>query len=105
MSLEHLELGPVPNDEECYQTGVDDDDKIRNQAIAWKHQLQRLYPDAQFRIKGFPHDFGIYYEVCVFFDPDNEAESDMAFTIEANLPNVWDDKALDELRELNLEIA
>ena len=100
---ELLELGPVPCDEDCYQTGKDDDGLIRKQAHIWKGQLQRTYPEATFVVKRFPHDFGCYYEVCVVYDPDDDKSCRDAWDIEGNCPKTWDRESIVEMQKLEKE--
>ena len=100
---ELLELGPVPCDEDCYQTGHDDDDLIRKQAHIWKGQLQRTFPEATFVVKRFPHDFGCYYEVCVVYDPDDQESNNRAWEIDENVPKIWDRESVVEMQQLEKE--
>ena len=88
---EYIELGPVPCEESCAQT-LDDDFTIKNKAECnrFKALLQERYPEANFVIKSFPHDFGTYREVCVTYDEDDEKEVEMVFDIEASCPTTWD---------------
>ena len=52
--------------------------------------LQERWPDAHFAVKSFPHDFGTYREVVVYYD--TEENDSIAYEIEANLPTTWDDE-------------
>ncbi len=90
--MDYLTLGPVPSDESCEQVGPNyDAEHARAECNAYKHQLQRNWPQLSFFVKSFPHDFGSYMEVCV---SDNCAE---AFAVGNSLPATWDDKARVEL--------
>lgn len=104
MARDCMELGPVPADESCEQVrsnGTTDYTRMRAECTAYKHQLERQFPDAPegtyFRVKSYSHDFGTYYEVCVNYDMDDDESSEYAFKVENDLPGNWDDKALSEL--------
>jgi len=94
---DYIAIGCTPVFESCYQAG-------HPLAIAetriFRDQLRRQFPGADLRVKGFPHDFGTYYEVCAYYDDSDEAAVDMAFTIEAGMPENWDDIARKELEVL-----
>ena len=96
---EYITLGPTPCEEACAQVGSD------NYSIDSDHECRRyiqllikLFPDTPeyynshmtFTKKGFPHDFGTYHEVVVWYDTDNEESVKFAFHVEANLPANWE---------------
>ena len=89
---DYLALGPVPAEEDCQQIGMSDYDGEKDTADLrrYKAMLEERWPDAHFAIKSFPHDFGSYREVVVYFD--TEQEDPIAFDIEANLPRTWCEK-------------
>lgn len=101
MAREYLELGtcPVNAEEDCPQVGEDDQLDLMVWARAWRNQLARAFPDAadRLKIKAFPHDFGRYYEVVIYYGSDYEGEQ--AFAIEGSLPEDWDVLALEEIIE------
>lgn len=95
---EYLELGPVPCEEECAQVGTDNyHEKARKECAAYKNQLNRLFPDGNFTIKPFFHEFGSYFEVCIFYDDNDETSLDYAYNVESNIPSNWDEEAKKEL--------
>lgn len=99
MSREYLELGPVPIEEECAQVGeLNFIEKAKRECKTYAKQLVRMYPDMEFAVRGFNHDFGKYYEVIVFYDPENPEAVDKTYELEANLPYRWDDIARAELQ-------
>jgi len=53
--------------------------------------LQAAFPEGKFDIRRFFHDFGLYYEVIVKYDPSKENEVIQAFSIEESLPATWKD--------------
>ena len=101
---ECLELGPVPASEECQQVdGINTDyDKLIDECRRYKDQLETIFPDrldhcCSFAIKRYPHDFGTYMEVVVYyFEPEEEDTDslDFAFFVESNLPDTWEDKSI-----------
>lgn len=97
-----IELGPTPAGESCAQVGQNSyAEQARKEGRAYINQLERMFPNppgsARFALKSFPHDFGTYFEVCVVYNDDSEAEWDFAFEVERNLPEFWDDEAKVEL--------
>ncbi len=88
---DYLELGPTPAEEDCVQVGTDDYlAKARVESKVWVDQLERKYPDLDFRLKSFPHDFGTYLEVVIMYDDDDPKEVKAVFRVEATLPRHWD---------------
>lgn len=87
-----IELGPTPMGEECTQVGTD---AYPEQSLAecrrYRELLERKFPKATFGIKTFPHDFGSYREVVVYFDDDVEGSLSTALNVERNLPENWED--------------
>lgn len=99
---DYMTLGPVPVDESCAQVGKDDFvEKERKELRAYRHQLERQFPDppegVTFGVKHFAHDFGSYGEVVAKYDDDDEKQLEFVYQIEANLPDKWDDEARKEL--------
>lgn len=98
--LDYLTLGPTPSSEDCEQLGPKYDPvKARAECLAFKHQLERLFPAGVFKIKSFAHDFGTYMEVCVLYN-DSWANDTIraAYDAEANTPETWDEQAKAELK-------
>lgn len=94
MATERLEFGSAPYDEDCAQVGTPG---YREQAEAecqrYIEQLTRQSPPpagARLVITRNPHDFGTYLEVAASFDPEDEEQSNWAYTLEDNLPANWD---------------
>ncbi len=87
---DYLTLGPTPAGENCVQVGNDNYQTLaREECKKYIALLRKKWPEANFRIKSFPHDFGSYMEVVVMYDTENEKETDQAFDIENNLPESW----------------
>jgi len=97
---DYITLGPVPCEEKCEQVGPNCDySQMTKECRVYINQLKRQSPKAELRIKSFPHDFGTYKEVAVFYDDQNEESVQIAYDLEASLPENWDEEAI---RELNL---
>lgn len=96
-------LAAVPVGEECEQVG---EGYRRDHAIAecqaFIRQLQRIHGEppkgAALIVKANAHDFGVYHEVAVLYDPNDEKSIDYAFHLERNLPEFWDEEARRELK-------
>jgi hypothetical protein len=101
MSIQTLNIGPVPCDEECAQMGRPDfPERSRRECWVFQRMLERLYPvpdGAWLKVKSFAHDFGSYREVCVSYDDTDEAACDYAFLLEGETPPEWDAIARYEL--------
>jgi len=100
--MDYINIGSSPCDEHCVQVGAADyHDKARAECIAFKHQIIRACGEppegARLAVKSFPHDFGSYLEVVVYFEEDNRKAIDYAFNLESNSPANWDDEAKVEL--------
>ena len=91
--MEYIELGPVPSDEECVQIKPGDTRAAVVECHRYRVQLEKQFgttsPNGRgkFKVMGFPHGFGKYYEVVVCFSDDVSAE--WAYGVEENLPQKW----------------
>lgn len=100
---EYMEIGPCPSNETCAQVGQDNFIvEAKKEMSAYVDQLYRTFPEVlnmgiNFKSKWFPHDFGTYGEVCIFWDADNEKADSYVYEIEKQLPEFWDEEALAEL--------
>lgn len=88
---DYLSLGPVPCDEDCQQIGSDTYDYAKDTADLYRYKamLQQRWPTAHFAVKSFSHEFGTYREIVVYFD--DEDEDAIAYDVESNLPQTWND--------------
>ena len=95
MSRDYLTIGSTPADEDCLQLGTPE-----YTAQAARAECQRFIdliravcgeePEgARLSVKGFPHDFGTYYEVVCYYDDDDERAADYAFHVEGDAPCRW----------------
>lgn len=94
--IHYLTLGPTPYSEECQQVGTPEFDgaKAKTELKTFADQLRRLFPKCRFGIKTFPHDFGSYSEVVVYFDNNNEQSIKDAFEAEGAIPEHWDEESM-----------
>jgi len=99
---EFINIGSSPAEEDCFQTG---DARCLRECRIYKRQLEREFPGGDFRVKSFPHDFGSYWEVVAYYNPEDEKETDLAFQAESEASPSWDDLALAEMAELCKELA
>ena len=93
---ETMELGPTPSGESCLQLGAPDysPEGAKQECRKYVKFLEARFPEApdfrcSFKIKGFPHDFGTYYEVIIVFNDEDERASAFAYFVEANIPEYW----------------
>lgn len=103
MSLQIMNIGPVPCEENAAQVGRPDyDERSRLECAVFKRMLERLHPSpadcaAVLVIKSFAHDFGAYREVCVRYDDTDAQATNYAFHLEGDTPAEWDAIARYEL--------
>ncbi len=113
MSIQTIELGPCPSDEDCAQVGKFDFERISAlECAVYVRQLHRMIDrSVQFEqtgkvrvcVKTFEHEMGAYREVVVKFDDEDPIAVDIAFSLEGNLPKKWDTIALSELENSQAE--
>ena len=89
-------LGSTPYEEPCACLGqLDYYEKVRPECRRFITLLRKTFgdepPGARFAIKSFDHDFGLYYEVVVYFDTDDLDASHYAYRCEDELPATWED--------------
>ena len=94
---DYFSLGSTPAGEDCIQVGqpnyMDESTKECQRYIA---QLRRQFGTepigTRFGIKTFPHDFGSYKEVVIYFDDEDEEAVHFAYKVEAECPEYWDEE-------------
>ena len=93
---EYFAIGQTPSEEDCAQVGQPD---YREKALAECRRYIELIratlglePEgAELAIKSFPHDFGTYYEVVIWFEPDDAAAVAYATRCDDDAPRTWDE--------------
>lgn len=92
----YVSIGCTPTEESCFPGGHP---LSRAEVCIYMRQLQRTYPDAHFRVRAFPHDFGTYHEVVAEYDSGDKLAADAAFDAEAGADH-WDAIARSEYIQL-----
>jgi len=116
---DYIHIGPVPIDESCAQVGrANYRAQARIECRVFKEQLERKFPDGEFVVKSFPHEFGTYFEVVAYFEDEERIDfnfgtyevdrdtkalraREAAFEAEANTPTNWDKEAKAKLADLS----
>lgn len=92
---DYLTIGSVPAEEPCVQNGSPDYSpaKARAESQRYIDQLRLQFgsePEgARLSIKGFNHDFGVYYEVVCYFDSEIPDSIEYAFRLEREAWVQW----------------
>lgn len=93
---DYLSLGSSPTEEPCVSVSSNGDYVIemKKECSRFKKMLEEIFVDrpenCSFAAKAFPHDFGTYYEVVIYYDDSNENEGNFAFFVEENIPDFWE---------------
>lgn len=93
---DYITVGPSPYDEPCAQLGEP------NYTAAARAECRRFIEaiaaklgpppkGALLAVKGFPHEYGTYYEVVCYFDDADEAATEYACACESKAPATWSD--------------
>ena len=99
--FETMEFDCTPCAETCAQVGTEIYHSVyKVEANAFIAQLERLFLKVKglLRIKGNSHDFGTYHSIVLRYREESEIE-DLAYEIESNLPEFWDEQAKEYLRQ------
>lgn len=97
---DYLNIGPTPSDEPCLGLGTPEYDatKAKAECRRFRDEIRRVcgpeVGSASLQVKGFPHDFGTYYEVVCVYDEMDELGTKYAFHVEANSPENWNEPDL-----------
>lgn len=107
--MDYIEIGSVPYDESCAQVGTSNYMELsRIECRLFAKQIHEQFGEALERTgcilkaKSFPHDFGSYMEVVVYY-PDNEEAANVAFGIESDCWQNWTEESKKELEQLTKE--
>jgi hypothetical protein len=97
---DYLEIGPCPAEEEAAQLGTDGFDAANKaECLQFIKAIKRVCGEppegASLAIKSNSHDYGIYREVIVRFDPEDRASTDYAFMVEEKAPTTWAEAKMD----------
>jgi hypothetical protein len=98
--FDYIEIGPVPFGEDCAQMGEENFERLSAiECRAYMNQLLRIWPDGDFAVKRFNHDFGTYSEVVAWMHGADDIQTNIAYEAEASGPEFWDEEAKLELTE------
>ena len=91
---EFLELGSAPTDENSVQVSNSDYVvEMRSECQRYKDLLEKKFPNipesCSFALRSFPHDFGYYIEVVIYYDINIKSSVEFAFKVEEHLPKTW----------------
>ncbi len=81
---DYLNIGPNPHDEPCLPNTHR---LAQGEVMVFINQIVEAYPPppgARVRCRFFDHDFGGYFEACVFYNDDDEEQVNYAFMVEAD---------------------
>ena len=101
--METIEIGASPWGEDCAQVGrADYPERSRAECKAFIAQLERAHPipegvSARYVVVSSSHEFGTYREVGIKFDQDDERAATLAYDLDSDSPERWDDEARAEL--------
>ena len=95
-----LNIGSSPSKEDCFGVG---NPLARQECEIYREQLEREFPAGDFRVKGFPHDFGRYYEVVAVFGVGEDEQTQAAWEAEGGASPVWDKLAAVMIAALRAE--
>ena len=97
---DYIELGSSPSGEDCAQLGTPGYyERMTVEIGELRRMMEQVHPvplgyvSARYGRKSFEHDFGMYYELCAYFDDRDPVSIDWAFEAERCVPDRWDDKA------------
>jgi len=88
--MDFINIGSTPTEEDCFGVG---NPLAQQECKLFMAQLEREFPAGFFAVKGFPHDFGYYYEVVAYLS-ENEADEDQnqaAYDAEDHANPLWDE--------------
>ena len=98
MEKQHISLGAVPAYEPCAQVGQDGyEDMARAECRRYAALLRDTYIEfhgaipqgLRVRVKSYPHDFGVYFDVVAEYHPDDDDAVEAAVWLENNSPMQW----------------
>ena len=90
---DYLNIGSTPCDEDCQQVPYTNPELAMRESVQYieaiRKKLGKEPNGALLRVKGFPHDFGVYHEVVCFFDTNIPDSEEYAFRCENDAPATW----------------
>lgn len=105
--IDYITVETTPIDEPCAQLGSENyQSNSLKEYHAMSEMLYRLFPNDKIIIKinHNNHDFGVYHDIKIVFNTENEESMKQAFNIENNYPLKWDAEALEYLKRSNYKL-
>jgi len=102
--MDFINIGSTPAEEDCFGVG---NPLAQQECKLFMEQLEREFPAGFFAVKGFPHDFGRYYEVVAYLS-ENEADEDQnqaAYDAEGHANPLWDEISAPLVAALRVKAA
>jgi len=101
-----ISIGATPSGEPCAQLGSNNYEQLSATEIkAYSNQIKRMFPDMpmgiRFKKQANNHDFGVYHELAIQFDENNEEAVEYAYRVDGSVPEYWDEDAKIELESNN----
>jgi hypothetical protein len=102
--MEEFNLGTtVPHEEECIQLGQPNYSafsKIEANTLMKQIIRELGNPPSGCRMKlvGCEHDFGVYYDIALVYDEDDEEHVEWFLKVEGKLPMNWDYESKESLK-------
>lgn len=93
---DYLDFDTTPSDEPCAQVGDDYyPDKVMIEMRYLAAQLKKTFgqpPEgARYAIASNAHDFGRYYSLRLVYDDDDPIQTEYAYQVDNDFPQVWDE--------------
>jgi hypothetical protein len=94
MAQDYINIGSSPCNEDCAQVNTENyfaraREECHRFIAAIRATLGEEPEGAELAIKGFPHDFGRYYEVVCYYDDAYPLAEEYAFRCESDAPSEW----------------
>ena len=102
--MDFINIGSTPTEEDCFGVG---NPLAQQECKIYMEQLEREFPCGHFAVKGFPHDFGYYYEVVAYLteNEDHEDQNHAAYDAEGNANPHWDEISAPLIAALRVKAA
>ena len=95
--IDYISIGSAPVLEDCAQLGSPGYyERMTVEISELRRMMEQVHPapdtcpSARYARKSFQHDFGVYHELCAYFDDNDAASISWAFEAERCVPERWD---------------
>ena len=102
--MDFINIGSTPAEEDCFGVG---NPLAQQECKLFMAQLEREFPAGYFAVKGFPHDFGRYYEVVAYLSENeaDERQNQAAYDAEGHANPLWDEISAPLVAALRVKAA